>query len=354
MIALALAGLCCTAVVNPNDDLMTEDFQRAADEFAGLYRNKSRAPPGLHKPVIVTLSNWGYREMYRNWACFADKWGLEWMVASVDKQMHDNIGRRSAQLMAESAGDELKGHSAAWDRLLCRKLAVTATLLKNGNDVFFVDVDAVLKRDPIALFEEAVTSDFLFQSNHPGCESKSQHPAGSCMLMNTGLFYASSQKPGVLELFELAYQSCLDNAGIKGIGVSHGGNDQRALQRVLNVALGLDMHWTPGWAVWADPKYDHTYIPKLWKRQYKLPNARISAATPFRTFNWCGKEATSSNSSLDYCVLDPTLYPAGKHTIYDNLIAFHANHKAGGTNSKKRVLNRHGLWGCGVDPYVGK
>lgn len=301
---------------------------------------------------MVTLSNWGYRTLYQNWACFAEKWGLEWMVASVDKEMHDFLGRRSVQLMAEKPGNELKAGTAAHDRLLCRKLAVTSILLENGNDVFFVDIDAVLKRDPIALFEEAAGSDFLFQANHPGCTRKSQHPAGSCMLMNTGLYYASSQKPGVRKLFDLAYQSCLDHAGTKGTSVTRGGNDQRALQRVLNVALGLDAHWPPK-AVWEDPKYDHTTMPKLWKKSYRLSREARTDATPFRSLNWCSTRTSNSSNTLDYCVLDPGLYPAGKHNIRRDLIAFHANHKAGGMTTKKRVLNRLGLWGCNVEPYKG-
>ena len=308
---------------------------------AGLYKDKTLHPE-LKNIILVTMVNNAYEEMFDNWKCHAQKHGLDFMVLAFDYNATQFMGpAKSIQLPGIETTEQIKLNSNRFNIMGCQKVDALIAFLEAGADVIIIDADCVFKQDPLPFFKNALQYDFVYQSNHPACREipsdlSKMDPA--CFLLNSGFYYASSRNQELLQLFKKAMKSCYAHANSPNLSPTDGAGDQRAIQRAFNEELNLNPHYYGDWGSKLKK------LPAVWKPTYELEKPSF-----FKSARFCQRQSDAKLQSptFEYCVLDPQLFPAGKHKVrsHEDIIAYHANHLPGGIARKKKQLAKNGVWG---------
>ncbi|KAJ9466971.1 Beta-arabinofuranosyltransferase RAY1 [Diplonema papillatum] len=278
-----------------------------AERRKGVFINKALRPE-LRNTVVLTMANWGFKNFFFNWACYAKQLGLDYAVLSLDPKLHAFLGESRSVLMDDISGKQAWG-SEAYYYMGCHKIEAIQFLLELGYSVLFSDADNVIARMPTQLLDDMIAGnyDMLIQADHPDCKSRDDCPmkwqAGKTA--NGGFYYASAKRKEITsQLYKRAFDYCMMRP--------HKYDDQQA----VNVA-----------------------IHELEKGELTPPNAPGS--------EFCKHEAGAAPDnadSLQFCIMDPLQHPAGKHTIdLDKIVSFHANWITSGSKKVER-LGRLGMW----------
>eukprot|EP01059_Diplonema_ambulator_P014417 TRINITY_DN25324_c0_g1_i1.p1 TRINITY_DN25324_c0_g1~~TRINITY_DN25324_c0_g1_i1.p1 ORF type:complete len:384 (+),score=143.68 TRINITY_DN25324_c0_g1_i1:32-1153(+) len=296
------------------EDRMKTNLLGLTKRRAGVFVNKALRPE-FNNTVVVTMANWGFTTFFFNWACFAKKLGLDYLVLSMDSKLHNFLGDSRSLLMDDVQGKQEWGTTAYYD-MGCHKIEAIQYLVELGVNVLFSDADNVIGRVPEKLLSEMAEGkyDVLIQADHPSCVSREDCPfkwkAGKTA--NGGFYYFSAKrKAQTSALLKRAVQHCLKKPREKLCC-----DDQQAVNKAI-VELSIP-----------DPE------PPL-------------SDNSFKGMEFCKYEnggSPDNENSLQFCVMDPQMHPAGKHDVFpEKLVSLHANWilKA---DAKIEKLSRYGLW----------
>ena len=101
--------------------------------------------------VIVTSSNYEYRDLLYNWECHARRHGLKWVVVAMDQLIHEELGPERS-ILAEGINiteHASKFRSDDFNKIVCGKFRAVLDILEAGHEVLFSDPDNVLLMDPL-------------------------------------------------------------------------------------------------------------------------------------------------------------------------------------------------------------
>eukprot|EP01065_Artemidia_motanka_P042547 TRINITY_DN5731_c0_g1_i1.p1 TRINITY_DN5731_c0_g1~~TRINITY_DN5731_c0_g1_i1.p1 ORF type:complete len:361 (+),score=3.59 TRINITY_DN5731_c0_g1_i1:47-1129(+) len=320
----------------------------------GVYLNKGKVPE-LQRVLLVTATNWAFRLFFFNWQCFAQLHNFDYATLSLDKKIHSHImsgspatGPRSSILMMDGDTQYMRFGTLSYNSLTCAKIHGVNAFLQIGASVIFTDPDNVFLRDPGDIFLETVRGyDLRFQANLAACSSI-KHPLPckppkeyldrreglstrcKCQIANSGFYYIAGSGPrsdANRHFLSFTADHCEAIVASERYASLKNVNDQVS----FNIAL---YHvYTGGKDGGVQP------LPGQWWKGRRYRRAR-----------WCMpsrlSERAADNSTMDYCVFPPELFPAGEHKVYsDKVRALHANFRVG-HEAKQRLLAQHGMWGC--------
>eukprot|EP01065_Artemidia_motanka_P046972 TRINITY_DN7239_c2_g1_i1.p1 TRINITY_DN7239_c2_g1~~TRINITY_DN7239_c2_g1_i1.p1 ORF type:complete len:408 (+),score=116.82 TRINITY_DN7239_c2_g1_i1:116-1339(+) len=288
-------------------------LERLYRRRAGVYVNKARNPR-LRNVVMVTMANWGFRNFFFNWECYARQLGFDYIVLSMDSKLHKHLGDDRSLLMDDMQGKQEWGSEAYFD-LGCHKLEAIQILLDLGADVLFTDPDNVFLRDPQRTLKELTDGfyDAMFQADHPACADRAGCPImehlKSGKLINGGFyFYSSKRKDQMSDFLSQAVQLCLKKPRSKMCC-----DDQQAVNKAVELMI----------------------------------QGTGSASSGFRRKPvFCGNQNGDGNvtEGLQYCIFDPAEHPAGRHTVEQRRVnSLHANWILKAENKIKH-LRKHNMW----------
>jgi len=190
--------------------------------------------------VVVTSANAGYLNHVGNLKCFLDKLGLRALFLAMDDRAHEHVSTtlqlnstfvsvsmvgagnnetkktrvrgatdaqrtqqirsspQSSLVVEEAAADY---HTHQFHIITTRKIEAVLWVLSKGLDVFFIDSDVALLRDPFPYLLKPTTANYIFTSNKmcPTTSGPSVDLLNPLDEGNTGVFYARST-PGVRAL----------------------------------------------------------------------------------------------------------------------------------------------------------
>lgn len=187
--------------------------------------------------VVMTSANAGYLNHVRNLKCFLDKLGLRALFLAMDDRAHgyvslhlnstfvsvsmvgaENNGTKtrvqgatdaqrtqqirsspqSSLVVEEAAADY---HTHQFHIITTRKIEAVLWVLAKGLDVFFIDSDVALLRDPFPYLLKPTIANYIFTSNKmcPTASGPSVNLLNPLDEGNTGVFFARST-PGVRAL----------------------------------------------------------------------------------------------------------------------------------------------------------
>jgi len=124
-------------------------FDRVLGNKAGLYNDADKQSKDYSKTILVTASNYQYREVLANWECYAKRLKLKWVVIAMDPKMYELLGENNSILVNGSyteSGAETFG-SAGFSNITCNKLLMVAKILRAGYNVIFSDPDNIFTAD---------------------------------------------------------------------------------------------------------------------------------------------------------------------------------------------------------------
>ena len=284
----------------------------------GIYTEATKM--GEFKNVILlTAGNFGYLDMYRNWACHAQRLGLKWLLVASDRQMYSLIGPDQAILSqnAATATSQAENFRAAGFNLItCSKLQdVLRVSISAKVDVVFSDCDNVFRSDPFALGASlggAIRSslyEYLYQHNEKQSTWMIEPFEG-----NTGFYYISAcqKRAGFQNLYFRAVQSCQERPDI---------DDQTNFWKAFREMRSGTAH-------------------SLWRTRGK---AFGHYGSPFKSATFCADTKISDTDTLSYCSLNASQHPVGLHDELSALVTYHANYRVG-HDSKRERLKQLGLW----------
>lgn len=120
----------------------------------GIYTEAARTGD-FENVIMLTAGNFGYVDVYRNWACHARRLGLKWLLIASDEQMYNFVGPDDAILSQNAAVATMKAtkfRDARFNLITCSKLQDVHRISISANvDVVFSDCDNVFRHDPFAL-----------------------------------------------------------------------------------------------------------------------------------------------------------------------------------------------------------
>jgi hypothetical protein len=151
IIGAILAWLLLFIQVSSNEDLKS-----VLAKSAGVYKDPIKRR-GYEKVVFITACNHGYLNHLHNFKCFADKLGLQFLIISMESQVHDHIMNRTSMtsyLMNAGKFGEAAGTSAGFrdkhfNLITAKKIEAVHDILVQGYDVIFSDLDVAILVDPL-------------------------------------------------------------------------------------------------------------------------------------------------------------------------------------------------------------
>ena len=317
------------------DDSATKKKESIYRRWTGVYsdpRNGNRTvhPGGrtFDNVILITSSNWAYRDLLSNWECHASRLGLRWLVVSMDETMHAHLGPERSVL---AEGVNITDHASRFrsrnfNAITCGKLRAVLGVLESGHEVLFSDPDNVLLRDPFqdvgfggaGAMISSGRYDFLYSVNgrsewlgHRGEKAKATLDEGvepdhkrDHVMGNTGFYYASPTA-GIRAWFADALRLCGEWEGL---------DDQTIL-------------WDKGLRA--------------------IREGRAAGPSAFRGTRHCSRDAWDDVTNaperdgtvLDYCHLDPSRYRTGDERVEggDPVVAFHANFCSGPAEKREKL-----------------
>lgn len=232
---------------NATDDAQLAEALRAG---GGLYRRPPTAnnlPPGwlasLRQTVLVVSCNYAVRDLLLNWACGAERLGLNFVLLPMDAELAAAARGLYAKLFpavyfspmppAGYQGGAIRPDTqSGWrkgqfNEVSYYKLAAVAAILRRGYRVVFSDVDVVFLTDPMPtlfpLNRSALSSpagvllplaDFAYQQNEGAWDPTSAKGWGSPRPKegNSGFYVMASTRATRLFL-AAALARCIANPG---------------------------------------------------------------------------------------------------------------------------------------------
>jgi hypothetical protein len=305
----------------------------------GLYAEPQPAwAAAFDNVVLVTASNWAYRDMLANWECAAASLGLQWIVIALDQRIFDHLGPERAILTSQQ---QISGVQSVltdgFNVLTCNKLWAVRELLLNGADVVFSDPDNVFVKDPFRPGEELggmmrrgfdyvysanIHSSLLWPSDvmamrqysNPALSKRGWRGADRRLMLcstgdmeeegNTGLHYIRAAAKGTISLFETALDGC---------------NKHPELDDQTNFWVAL-----------------HAMNTSHCTKKY-MEDGSVDVSVK------------QSHRHITVCCLDPRTYVAGGRVVRDNpsIVAYHANWISGKAPKIKKLKKEApspGLW----------
>lgn len=168
----SLTGLC--QVVGSRNPSLLEAVKRTQ----GIFRDKSltQQHPELSKTVLTIVVNFGYLNHLQNFLCFTERLGIEPLIISVEKSVHDFIIQKTnytSHLIDTKLrfNDTIESESAGWrskqfSLISNLKIVAAVEIMKLGYNVLFSDPDVVILENPTKyLFWKNV--DYVHSMNVP-------------------------------------------------------------------------------------------------------------------------------------------------------------------------------------------
>lgn len=132
-------------------------------KVSGVFRDpKIVKKYDLERTVFVAAANYGYLNHLFNFDCFVRKLGMKYMIASLDRRLHNYLTTRTnlisyyflnnnhaAQSNGQTIGtNEASFRSKQFNLIATRKKEIVYKIMKLGYNVLFSDVDVALLHDP--------------------------------------------------------------------------------------------------------------------------------------------------------------------------------------------------------------
>ena len=160
--------------------------------------------------IVISLANYGFLPMVKNWLYFIKKAGIEnYVIFSLDKQIYGALEELNANTILLEHGKDLPKESQAfrstgYNDIIHLKPAIVRDLLAMGINVLLSDADVVWVQNPIPNLKQG-GFDIQIQigerarfPNEEGAEIKNNW-------CNTGFFYVKSNEK-TIRLFEMTLQ----------------------------------------------------------------------------------------------------------------------------------------------------
>lgn len=284
----------------------------------GVYVDQK--PEWTQQTVLVTASNWHYRRMLFNWQCHAARYGLDYIVISMDPKIHKLLGDDRSTLIKGNYVEAAAGNfrSPDFNTITCNKLLAVHDILMTGRDVVFSDPDNVLVKDPFkdtgfGSLGEMVKSnmyDLIYSLNYVGGVEKAaaerrllmegQIPFYSIRnrrtMGNTGFYWMRSTPGNIALLNETIYQ-CIEKRNL---------DDQTLLWEVV--------------------------LREIYKRNYEAPH--YFGAHHCTKAEWEAKKSQvlvsdGERAPMRFCNLDLDKYVTGRNVTWPGLVTYHSNFATG-------------------------
>eukprot|EP00438_Fugacium_kawagutii_P025457 Skav225621 [mRNA] locus=scaffold4894:140675:148715:- [translate_table: standard] len=163
---------------------------------AGVYKDKD-AHPEFASVLLLTAANYAYFSIYNNWACNAERHGLDWAVIANDDKAFEELGPDRGLL---AIGEKVSGMngwgSAKLDSVGRNKMFMVLTIMRVAElGVLFTDADNMFLGDPFAQgvhLGDLIRSgkyDYVYQEELAKAPAKDHVVPGDGG--NTGFFYAT-------------------------------------------------------------------------------------------------------------------------------------------------------------------
>jgi len=291
---------------------------------AGLYVDKTKAPE-FKDVLLITSSNMGYLDMLENWQCHADRLGLDYVVLSMDEQLHEHIGYdRSMLVEGKKTEGAARFGSPEFVALACQKIrAVLDIIVRTNLDVVFTDCDNVFKYDPFASqyslgrMMRSGNYEYIYgrKSRPPGAKASEWHVEQD--KANTGFYYVAGKR--------------------KAHGVQH--------------IFGQGVHWCK-----KRPNLDDQ--ENFWDALIQIKKGKEKHnPDAFKCFRHCGAELPDTEDRcqdhdegtvFNYCDMSPLEYVEGSTDAraadkMDSLVAYHSNWVFGKHGKVDKLKGVH-LW----------
>ena len=310
-----------------------EPLTTRINRHAGLYSDKSYAPE-LKNVLLLTAANSGYLEMLTNWECIAKRLGLDWMVISIDSELHQHLGERSISATGQEWQQAEGFFSKVGFRVIaCNKIRTVADILRSTNlDIVFSDSDNVFKSDPflpsLSLGSMIRSGKFEYiygRKIEPGNQKIQNFNPGAYhqepIKANTGFYYVAGgrKKDVVQQVFDKGVKWCNDRPHM---------DDQENF-----------------WDALVDTR-----------RKKKFANDRPAC---FQHCNSSACDGVEESQVFNYCDMSPWEYVLGCFTPASvleepRMVSYHATHVVG-WQSKRKKLQMVNLWAyCNESEITGE
>ena len=286
---------------------------------AGIYEDATKVGD-FEDVILVTAGNFGYVDMYTNWACHARRLGLKWLLIASDEEIYNEAGPDQAILSQNAAAvtsEATRFREVGFNLITCSKLQDVMRISQSARvDVVFSDCDNVFRADPFAMgasLAEAIRSrlyEYVYQHNENQSTWATEPFEG-----NTGFYYISGRRKraGLRNLYSEALHSCKNRPEI---------DDQ-----------------TNFWDAFRHMRSGVAYV--RWRRTGGSLFSHRGA--PFKSARFCSRDKIFDRRILSYCSLNASQHPVGFHDELSAMVTYHANYRVG-HDSKKERLKQLGLW----------
>lgn len=131
-----------------------EELRSILAKSAGVYKDPVKRK-GYEKVVFITACNHGYLNHLHNFKCFADELGLQFLIISMESQVHDYITNRTSMTsflmnagkFGEAAGASTGFRDKHFNLITAKKIEAVHDILVQGYDVIFSDLDVAILDD---------------------------------------------------------------------------------------------------------------------------------------------------------------------------------------------------------------
>ena len=303
-------------------DTKVEPLSMRLQRHSGLYLDKSYAPE-LKNVLLLTAANSGYLEMLTNWECIAKRLGLDWMVISIDSDLHQHLGERSISATGQEWQQAEGFFSKVGFRVIaCNKIRTVADVLRATSlDIVFSDSDNVFKSDP---FLPSLTLGNMIRSG------KYEY------------IYGRKIEPGNQKIQNFnpdAYhqEPIKANTGFYYVA---GGRKQKIVQQVFDKGVK-----------WCNDRPHMDDQENFWdalvdtRRKKKFQQDYLAC---FRHCNSSACDGVEESQVFNYCDMSPWEYVLGCFTPASvleepRMVSYHATHVVG-WQSKRKKLQMVNLW----------
>eukprot|EP00933_Yihiella_yeosuensis_P004990 TRINITY_DN10939_c2_g1_i1.p1 TRINITY_DN10939_c2_g1~~TRINITY_DN10939_c2_g1_i1.p1 ORF type:complete len:429 (+),score=88.92 TRINITY_DN10939_c2_g1_i1:133-1419(+) len=292
-----------------------------ARKRAGVYVDKA-AHPEFANVILVTAANHAYISVYHNWACNAEKHGLNWAVLANDDKAYDALGPDRALPTSGTKVSGMNGWgSAKLDDVGRNKMMIVLQIMTlTGLDVVFSDADNMFRGD---VFAKGASLGDLIRSNKYDYiyeEELAKAPAKGHVVPgdggNTGFFYMSPRRKPHMLKFQAHVIAEVDRIREKSFKKS-------------GERLGADQ-------------------PIFWQVMQNLRGSGgKNGPWGFRCVHLCNANPTCKappEETLDYCSMDAFQHPTGWDSPPKELVSYHANYAS--NEAKIAKLQKAGVWGA--------
>lgn len=307
------------APVTPINNINNEECPLAVKKNIGVY-DKSKKHSGdvvddFGDVILLTAANDAYLSVLQNWEYLANELGLKWGVLALDEDLYEKLGPERAVHPGEDAvAGRHRFRKGDFNKIVCNKFKLVLDVVEKCDvDVVFSDADNIFYKNPfehdLGRLIKSKRYDYVYQSNTP-LETDKGHD--QCLdgiphkENNTGFYYFNRKSKRLKEMFAKTLVRC-NNPTVDKDDQSIFWNIMRGKMKTDNTFRHCD--------------YNEYQEPT----QYNLDHMQ-------------------SESSFNFCCLDPYHYPIGSPGVPFNKdpVTYHANW--GGKKEGK-------LWGSRADHH---